>query len=196
MDALILSGGGARRMGGRTKAFLLLGGRSFIERIVETVTPLVDSVILSTNEPERYGHLGVRIVADAEQGGGPLLGIRAGLQASTADACFVAAADAPLLQPALVRLLSARERDCEAVVPIWGGKVEPLCAVYSRRCLPAIERSLDQGRIVSFFPFVRVCWVPEDEVRAADPRGLSFINVNTPEDLRRLRRLDGELTPP
>jgi molybdopterin-guanine dinucleotide biosynthesis protein A len=55
---------------------------------------------------------------------------------------------------------------------------------------------LGKGRIVSFFPLVRVCRVPEAEVTAADPAGLSFVNVNTPEDLERLRRLDAGLTLP
>jgi molybdopterin-guanine dinucleotide biosynthesis protein A len=183
-------------MGGLTKAFLTLRGRTFIERILDTLAPLVDSVILATNEPERYRHLGVRVAADPEEGRGPLMGIWAGLQASAADACFVAAADAPLLQPALVRELMARARDWDVVVPVWHGEFEPLCAVYSRRCLPAIERCLDKGRIISFFPLVRVCGVPESEAAAADPAGLSFVNVNTPEDLERLRGLDAGLTLP
>jgi molybdopterin-guanine dinucleotide biosynthesis protein A len=156
----------------------------------------VDSVIVSTNEPDLFRHLGVRVVTDAEEGQGPLMGIRTGLQASTADVCFVAAADAPLLQPALVQALSARVRDCDAVVPIWKGELEPLCAVYARRCLPAIERSLGQGRVVSFFPLVRVCYLPEEEVTAADPQGRSFVNVNTSEDLQRVLRLDAGLRPP
>jgi len=190
MDALILSGGGSRRMGGLVKALLTLRGRPFIELIIEILAPLVESVIVSTNEPDLYRRLGVRIVTDGEEGRGPLMGIRTGLQASDADACFVVAADAPLLQPALVRAISARARDGDAVVPLWRGEIEPLCALYSRRCLPAIERTLDRGRVVSFFPLVRVCYVSEDMVRAADPEGLSFINVNTPEDLERLRAID------
>lgn len=198
MDALILAGGLARRMGGQAKALLTLGDRTFIERIIETVAPVVSSVIVSTNQPELYRHLAVRLVADAEPGSGPLAGLHAGLQASGADACFVTAADAPLLQAGLVRALCALvtpAAECDAAVPVWGGSVEPLCAVYARRCLPAIERCLDQGRIVSFYPFVRVRYLPEEEVRAVDPRGLSFTNVNTPEDLRLLRELEGDLTP-
>ena len=195
MDGLILAGGRSRRMGGFAKAFLTLDGRSFIERILETITPLMQSIILSTNEPDLYRHLGVRVVTDEEEGRGPLMGIRTGLRASAADACFVVAADAPLLLPSLIHALCARAHDVDVVVPLWKGEIEPLCAVYSRRCLPAIERTLDKGRIVSFFPLVRVCYVAEVEVRAADPQGRSFINVNTPEDLERLHAIEGLSAP-
>ncbi len=196
MDALILAGGRARRMGGQTKALLSLGGRSFIELILGTVTPLVDTVILSTNEPEAYRHLNLRIVTDDEEGKGPLMGILAGLRASGADSCFVAAADAPLLQKSLVLAIAAASAlENDVTVPTWEGKLEPLCALYSRNCIPAIEKTIDQGRVISFYPLVRVCRMPEEEVRAADPQGLSFFNVNSPGDLARLRLLVGDSQP-
>ena len=196
MDALILAGGRARRMGGRTKALLSLGGHSFIERLLETLAPLVDTVIVSTNEPEAYRHLDLRIVGDDQEGRGPLMGILAGLRASGADSCFVVAADAPLLQKSLVLAIAAAAAlENDVTVPIWEGKLEPLCALYSRNCIPAIESSIDQGRVISFYPLVRVCHMPEKVVRAADPQGLSFVNVNSPEDLARLRLLVGDSQP-
>ena len=198
MDALILAGGRARRMGGRSKALLTLGGRTFIELILETLAPLVETVILSTNEPDAYRHLDLRMVPDDEEGRGPLMGIRSGLRASRADACFVVAADAPLLQGGLVMAIAAAAASApghDVVVPVWEGKLEPLCAWYSRACLPAIERTIGLGRVVSFYPLVRACRVPEEAVRAADPRGLSFVNVNGPEDLDRLRILAAQAPP-
>jgi molybdopterin-guanine dinucleotide biosynthesis protein A len=194
MDAIILSGGGALRMGGVTKAFLRLGTETFLERILRTLAPLVDSVILATNAPELYAHLtGVRVVADDRKGRGPLMGLYAGLKASESEFAFVTTADTPLLQAALVRYLVDNAIDCDALVPCWEKGVEPLCATYARRCLPAIERVIDQGRVVSFFPAVRVRFVPEPVVRGIDPTGVSFLNVNTPEDYTRLCR---DYTPP
>jgi molybdopterin-guanine dinucleotide biosynthesis protein A len=189
MDAIILSGGRALRMGGVTKAFLRLGNETFLERILATITPLVDSVILATNAPELYAHLtDVRVVADEKEGRGPLMGLYAGLSASESEFSFVTTSDTPLLQPALVRYLIDNAIDCDALVPCWEKGVEPLCATYARRCLPAIEQVIDQGRVVSFFPSVRVRLVPEPVVRGIDPAGLSFLNVNTPEEYERLCR--------
>jgi molybdopterin-guanine dinucleotide biosynthesis protein A len=52
-----------------------------------------------------------------------------------------------------------------------------------------MEAALDAGkrRIVSFFPAVRVRAVPREELSAIDPKGLSFRNINTPEEYFALR---------
>jgi molybdopterin-guanine dinucleotide biosynthesis protein A len=50
--------------------------------------------------------------------------------------------------------------------------------------------------MISFYPEVRVRVVEESEVSSIDPLGLSFFNINTPEDLaqaeERLRGLSGQ----
>ncbi len=192
IDAIILAGGQGRRMGGVDKAFLRLGNTTFIEHLLETLSPLVRTVIVATNAPELYRNLrGIRVVTDEQPGAGPLMGLYTGLQASDAEWSFVTTVDAPLLQPALVRRLArlaAEARDCDAVVPSWERGIEPLCALYARRCLPEIKRALPMGRVISFYPSVRVRMIPESIVRGVDPDGLSFFNVNSQEDYERLLR--------
>jgi molybdenum cofactor guanylyltransferase len=67
------------------------------------------------------------------------------------------------------------------VIPRRGGRVEPLCAAYSRACLLPMERLLREGghRIVDLFPEVRVLFVDVEETGGGDP----FANLNTPEEL-------------
>jgi molybdopterin-guanine dinucleotide biosynthesis protein A len=190
MDAIILSGGQGLRMGGTVKAFLRLGSTTFIERILGILAPLFDSVSIATNAPGLYAHLGVRIVGDEREGAGPLMGLYSGLKASTAVSSFITTADTPLLREGLVRYLAGNAHGCDALVPRWERRVEPLCAVYARSCIPAIEKALSNGRIVSFFPSVRVRFVPSAIIREVDPEGLSFLNVNTLADYERLRRVD------
>ena len=190
MDAIILAGGQGRRMGGVEKAFLRLGNQSFIEHLLQTLSPLAETIILTTNAPDHYAHLhGVRVVADEQPGKGPLMGLYSGLLASAAEWSFVTTVDAPLLQPALVRRLAEAARECDAVVPSWEKGPEPLCALYARRCLSAIKSALPMGRVISFYPSVRVCLIPESAVRGVDPAGLSFFNVNAAEDYEKLRGL-------
>jgi len=189
MNAIILAGGLALRMGGTTKAFLRLDGERFIDRILRVLGPLFEAFIVVTNEPELFAGLGVRVVRDEREGVGPLMGLYSGLKASVSTTSFITAADTPLVNEALVRRLLGIGEECDVLVPRWNGNVEPLCAVYARRCLPAIERVLDRGRIVSFFPLVRVCYLEEPAVRMLDPRGLSFFNVNSPADYDSLRSL-------
>jgi molybdopterin-guanine dinucleotide biosynthesis protein A len=182
MNAIILAGGLSRRMNGTRKAFLRLGNESFIERILRLVKPFTDAAYIVTNEPDLYARFDARSVADERQGVGPLMGIYSGLKASGSERNFVTAVDTPLLSPALARHLCEAGDQCDAAVPRWKAGMEPLCAVYARRCLPAIESVLDQGRIVGFFPLIRTCFIEESAVRELDPEGLSFFNVNTPED--------------
>jgi molybdopterin-guanine dinucleotide biosynthesis protein A len=203
MNAIILAGGLSRRMNGTRKAFLRLGEETFLERILGVLGPLVDSFLIVTNEPDRYAGFGAQVVRDEREGVGPLMGICSGLKASQSQTSFVTAVDTPLLARDLVRHLAEDGDECDARVPRWHGDVQPLCAVYSRRCLPAIHCVLEQeragagsapaGRIIAFYPLVRLCIVEESTVRKLDPGGLSFLNVNTPEDFDTLqaRALDG-----
>jgi molybdopterin-guanine dinucleotide biosynthesis protein A len=75
--------------------------------------------------------------------------------------------------------------------------LHPMHAVYSKRCLQAMERRLlaDDLRLISFHPDVRVRIVEPSEVEQFDPQRLSFFNANTPEDLATASRLV-HLSPP
>ena len=42
--------------------------------------------------------------------------------------------------------------------------------------------------MISFFPDVRLLPIDQPELAAYDPEGLSFFNVNTPDDLIRAER--------
>src|SRR4030042_468596 len=70
MNAIILAGGLSRRMNGTRKAFLRLGGETFLERVLGVVRPLVDSVLIVTNEPERYAGFAARASLVGRLGGG------------------------------------------------------------------------------------------------------------------------------
>jgi FdhD protein len=202
LNAIILAGGLSRRMNGTRKAFLRLGDETFLERILRLLSPLFDRRFIVTNEPELYSGFDARVVCDRKKGMGPLMGLYSGLTESGSEMSFVTAVDTPLVAESLVRHLVEAGGECDARVPLWEGRTEPLCAVYARRCLPAIESVLDQGknvagknvaehtataRIVSFFPLIRACLVEESTVRRLDPRGLSFFNVNTLADFDALR---------
>jgi len=191
MNAIVLAGGRGLRMAGIEKAFLRLGGETFLDRVLRLLAPLFDSLIVSASGAGPYARAGARVVRDVREGGGPLVGLFSALEASDSDLNFVTAVDAPLLQETLVLYLRENASGCDALVPRSRKGVEPLCAVYSRRCLPSMRRVLDQGRVVAFYPLVRVRFVEEAVVGRLDPQGLSFLNVNTPEDYEAVRGASG-----
>lgn len=201
ISGVILAGGESRRMQ-VNKAFLAEAGRPLIEIIREKVAAVAAEVIIVTNDPTAYLEVAAdQIVTDLIPQRGPMSGIHAGLKAASFSAIFVTACDMPFITPSLINLLCQKmeETEAEAVVPFWQEKWQPLCALYHKSCLPAVERCIEEGRlkVTSFYPYIRVQPLTEDEIATVgDPQRL-FFNVNRPEDWELARRWlrDEEIRP-
>lgn len=189
-------------MGGVVKALLEVGGVSILERLAVLLAPRFDELLLVAKEPEPFAALAQqsppwRLALDALPGRSSLTGIHTALANARHDHVFVTACDTPFLQPALLNALRQRLTvEDDVVLPQKpDGYFEPLCAIYSRRCLPHIAAQLAQGdhKIIRFFSKVRVAPMPPDELLATDPNMLSFQNANTPDELRALREAAAEL---
>jgi molybdopterin-guanine dinucleotide biosynthesis protein A len=188
MNAIILSGGKGSRLGGKEKAFLKLGSDTFIGRKIKILKPFFEEIIVVTNNPKLYAGLKVKIVKDEKESVGPLMGLYCGLKGSSADLNFVTTPDTPFLKPEIIRYLIKNVDDYDAIVPRWDGMAEPLCAVYSKKCIPYIKKAMSGNRrINSFYEFSKVKFIPECELKKIDPQGISFFNVNTPSDYREAR---------
>jgi len=190
LSAVILAGGESSRLG-RDKAFLRVGGRALIERAVAELSTVCAEIFISSNRPEPFRGLGVTdIVPDVPPGLGPLGGIQAGLRAITNDYGFFVACDMPFLSAAVIREQIDRLRadPCDALVPRWDGRTEPLHAIYGTACLPAVERCLGRGKrkIITFYDAVRVAYW---DLAPAEKWERYFQNINTEDDLRTLRPL-------
>jgi molybdopterin-guanine dinucleotide biosynthesis protein A len=137
---------------------------------------------------------GDRLALDLYPGCGSLGGIFSGLSAAKEYWSLAVACDMPFLNPALLMHLITLREGFDAVVPVRKDRLEPTHALYSRACLPHIERRLktNELKISGFFENVRVRLVPEEDIARLDPKFLSFFNVNTPEDLERARTLVAE----
>ena len=200
--AAILSGGAGTRIGGREKGLLPFGSSTFIEKKITDLAGVFDSILIVTARPGVYRFLDggtsprVRVVEDLVEGSGALGGIYTALRTAadeTAPAAgekkplFITTSDTPFLVPELARVLFSRAREggCDVFISRWNGMIEPLCGVYSPRCIPAIEEILPKRKIRLFYPLVTTGYLPEEKVREIDPEGKSFVNINTEEDYRR-----------
>jgi molybdopterin-guanine dinucleotide biosynthesis protein A len=191
-SAVILTGGLNTRMQGRNKAFIQLGGRRFLTRVLDTVSAYLDDCLIVTRQTGLYREWPVKIVADRLAARSPLTGIHAGLLSMRSEFALVTSCDTPFLKKAVVkRLLTALEPDADVIVPASGTFFQPLCALYSRRCGPVIEEILGQGevKVDRLYARVRVKRVAYRHFEAVDPELHSFFNVNTPGDLETAREL-------
>ena len=173
-------------MGGEEKAFLSIGNQTMMDRLCSTLQSLFDEVLLVTNNPLRYLSWDVTIVMDLFPIRCPLTGIHAGLFHTSAPHAFITACDTPFLKKEVIRaLLEELEPKWDVVVPVTQEGSQPLCAIYSKRCIKPIERQLsaEDAKILKFYPKVKVKEIREAQLRLADPHLVSFVNINTPEDL-------------
>ena len=197
VSGIILAGGLSRRLG-RDKALEPFQGQPLISRVLGRIDCLTDETVVVVNSESRGAELplldDVKTAVDIYRDSGSLGGIFTGLSAATNDWGFVVACDMPFLNAGLMKHMIASRDGYDAIVPILDGYPEPTHALYSKTCLPYIERRLKarQLKIAGFFDDVRVRYVGAEEIDSFDSERLSFFNVNTPEDLSRALTLADE----
>jgi len=179
---------------GRPKAGLELGGKPLVHHVLETASSICREIILVTGRITELLDFRHKIVRDLVPGQGPLGGLASGLFYARYPLALTLACDLPFLQASLLALLAREASNAPsgplAVVPRTSSGWEPLVAVYSKDCLPIIQKLLADGRrkVEDLrIPAVRWREIPENDLRAVDPDLSSFINVNTPGDLERVR---------
>ena len=190
MTGIILTGGKNTRMG-TNKAFLDINGERLIDRTVRIFKDLFGELILSTNSPLDYlDHDGV-IVTDIIKDKGALGGIYTGLFFASHEHAFVSACDMPFLNKPFIEYMIEHRGDNDIVVPRSSNGLQPLHAIYSRRCLPAIKRIIDRGelKITGFYKGLKTLEIPEDVIKSYDPEEKMFFNVNTQKDLEQISSL-------
>jgi len=182
----ILAGGASRRMG-RNKALLPFRGKPLIRHQLDLLSPMFSEILISANDPAAYAAFPLRVVPDVFAEPCSLSGIHALLKAATAPRVFVVACDLPFLHPGLIRKMLYVTGEFDVIVPETADGLEPLHAIYSRACVPAIESAAADARwkVSAFYPGV---WVDRLEVDVNDWRveGRSpFTNANTPDEWTR-----------
>jgi molybdopterin-guanine dinucleotide biosynthesis protein A len=194
-SGVILAGGMSKRFNGRDKAMIEIHGKRNLDQIHAVYSEFFSEIILVTNTPQAYLDWNMLTVTDLFPVRSSLTGIHAGLFYASRPFVFVSACDAPFLKPELVRLLVSQARPgADAVMPETAKGLEPLCAVYSRSCLNTIETHIRQDKLKIQWVFhkSRINRISEARLRKVDPDLISFVNINTPEDLMRVASLEKE----
>jgi molybdopterin-guanine dinucleotide biosynthesis protein A len=191
----VLAGGASSRMG-QDKALLLVAGEPLVVRTARLVESAAGEATVIGN-PEVYRALELRAAGDDWPSAGPLGGIATALGATKASWNLVVACDLPYLTRAWLNYLIARAlaSQADAVLPMNARGPEPLCAVYHKRCEPAIRLELERGtrKVTDALESVLVEMIAPLEWKAFDSDGLLFKNMNSPQDYEEARaRFGGE----
>ena len=208
VTGVILAGGKSRRMG-ENKALMRLGDDSLIGHVIRCLHDVTDELLLVTNSPTEYAHLDVPMHGDILPDAGALGGVYTGVTHASHDVILCVACDSPFLEPKLLSYLVSvlgeydavmpytyssrqtpfcRNKDIGVTNPSYGDDtqitLQTLCAAYSKRCLSIIELMLRESelRVHALQERARIQRVSPEVWREFDPEGMSFFNINTPED--------------
>lgn len=204
IDGFVLAGGASSRMG-RPKSGVVLGGRTLLQRAVETISEFTGGQISAVVGPDFADVVpGVefQIVRDlpppAKYHGSraPIFGLRTALSVSNAEWIAVLAVDLPFVTADLLKLLADKAaKDIDVVVPVQqDGSIQPLCALYRRDAvLPAVAAAIvgDDISLRGMIAGLRTCKVEFSGIAGLNGSENFFVNVNTPADLAAAETLAG-----
>lgn len=150
-DAVVLAGGQGRRLGGVSKADVVVAGTSMLDRVLRAARGARRVVVVG---PDALGRPGLETVLEDPPLGGPAAGLDAGVTRLGRDgdaAVLVLACDVPLAEhvvPALLGALDAAPGADGAQLLDAAGRPQPLLAVYRRPALVgALDRHRDEGGV-------------------------------------------------
>ncbi len=189
LTSIVLAGGKSSRLG-NCKLSESLCGKSLIEHVIGQLEPISNQVLIITAKEQSSFIITYKteVITDLYPGKGPLGGIYTGLLASKSPYSLVVGCDMPFLNINLLRYMLTLIQGFDAIVPrLEMDKIEPLHAIYSRRCTNIIQTQLDHEHLKISQTLDKLCirYVEREECIRFDPYLLSFFNINSPADLRR-----------
>lgn len=139
----ILAGGQSSRMNYNNKALLNYKNHKFIEYIIAAGKNYKEIIIVS-NKKEEYKGFNIKVVEDIYKGNGPLSGIHSALINSTTDKVLCIACDMPLITEQTLNILGNYDENYDVLIPKVLGRLQPLCAVYSKNIISNIEEAIKE----------------------------------------------------
>ena len=186
--AAILAGGKNTRFSGKTKAKIVIDGRSLIEITIEVLEKVFnDIVIITNNENELSDYRHIRMFGDIYHNIGPLGGLHSALINTDRRAVFLVASDMPEINVDIIRYItdSYEILECEVLVPDYKGYIEPLHAIYDRNILDRLENFIKTTNDYSIREFLKLVDDKYQVIESTRGGRNPFININSPEDLQK-----------
>ncbi len=181
ITGIILAGGKSSRMG-VDKGTLLLNNITFTQHIINNLSPLVDEIIIVSNN-ENYDQFGVKRIPDNIKDYGPVAAVYTGLKASKTDYSFIVSCDCPKVDFTVFKpLLEHRNNKFDIVQYVQNTRTTPLTALYHKKCLPIFKLALKNK--IQKLRFV-IKQLDHKTIPATDEIKCKLANINTPKDLEK-----------
>lgn len=201
INAVILTGGKSSRIG-VNKSLLKLDDQTLLERSISLLFSIFNEVILSVNNRDAYAEYNLKKAVDIHKEAGPLVGIYSSLMTSKTDLNFVLSCDMPFVTNDLIRFLIEFPSEKQIKIPLEGGKMHPLCGLYSKKILPSLEKFINdaftgnelssgKNKSLSMKQFLETAAVEyiDVEKELAAYNSDMFFNINTIDDFNKANEI-------
>jgi len=176
---------------GRDKALIELFGKTLLERVADCLSGIFSDILIVGNTLERFREFSYPCVADEKNTLGPMGGLETALHSVKNETIFLAACDMPFLHAGVIQSMIDSSKGEDLLIPKLSGRLHPLHALYTKNCLPVIEKRIKEGNLAlhCLSNAVKTRFYPESIFQKIDPSFLSVMNLNTQEDLEKARQL-------
>jgi len=195
MTCAIMAGGKSSRIG-TDKALLLYKNKTLLQHVIDKVSNIFENSILISNNRNICDYYHIPVFSDILKGIGPLGGLHAALTYASSDEVCIVPCDMPLIEDKMLRYLFENKKEYRNIIYCEYGKPQPLIGIYSKslhRVIQSIFLQLGNGNneksttlklmeLTKYEPF-KIIEVTELDWYKPE----LFFNVNTLEDLERLR---------
>jgi len=186
INGLVLAGGKSERMG-FDKGSVNLNGKEQRYYVADMLKPFCKEVYISCRQDQQQVDTHYKSLVDTFTGLGPYGGILSALRDQPGSAWLVVACDLPLLKDETLQHLIANRNSASiatAYQSAFDGFPEPLITIWEPKSYPVLLSFLAQG-----YSCPRKVLINSDItlLNAPDPEALT--NVNTPDDLEKVKRV-------
>jgi molybdopterin-guanine dinucleotide biosynthesis protein A len=170
-----------------------VGGSRIIDRVANVLRIHCDRLLVAPGSRDAADWLpDAAIAPDLLPVKASITGIHAAITAARTDVIAIAW-DMPFVPTEFVGELARQlVQGASAVVPVVGGRLQPLCAAYSQSAAPALSDAVQRGVLSNSEMLIGlrgVMWLEEKAIRAFGDPAVMFFNVNTGEDLNRAEEI-------
>ncbi|MBN3581469.1 molybdenum cofactor guanylyltransferase [Algoriphagus aestuarii] len=176
----ILCGGKSSRMN-TEKGLVEFHGKTFLQWILNAVTPLTRNITLVTKNPA-YARFGLPMIPDLVEDQGPVGGIFTALADSSFRYNLILSCDIPKITTEVLTSLvqSARDSDKDVSILSDGNHDYPLIGCYQKSLLPAFQHAIEH-RHLKLCPLVNSLRNQKLIITQKDQAALR--NINTQAEL-------------
>lgn len=187
LTAAILAGGKSTRLK-KPKCLISIDNERIIELLIRKLKKLFEEVLIITNFPELYFKEGLTLIGDIYPFKGPMAGIHAAMKNSSYDV-FAFACDMPFIDENLIFDMTEKHFSNKPDITVcsFRDKLYPLPGIYAKNLFSYLENLLSEDKL-SMTKLIHAVRAQVIEVANLDREGVSFININTQEDLEKLKK--------